>query len=188
MTFSRTLRRRSLLVFGLALLSLSTAASLPRAMVSVSAQQADASSYDELIGAGRKFMTSRRYEEALKAFKRANDLKGQASTEALFEMANAYMGLEAYKTVAITCDKVIELAANDSAMQAQAYNLKGIAIQKQSEGKDQKKLQEAEGIFRQAAALKPAKSMWRCRSAPGNPCLWVDAERSNSIILSSATI
>ncbi len=156
MTFSRTLCRRSLLVLGLAIVSLSTAAWLPRAMVSVSAQQADPSSYDELIAAGRKFMTSRRYEDALKAFKRANDLKGQTSTEALFEMANAYMGLEAYKTVAITCDKVIELAANDPAMQAQAYNLKGIAIQKQSEGKDQKKLQEAESVFRQAAALKPA--------------------------------
>jgi len=71
-------------------------------------------------------------------------------------MANAYMGLAAYKTVAATCDKVIELTANDPAMQAQALNLKGIAIQKQSDGKDQKKLQEAETVLRQAAALKEA--------------------------------
>jgi thiol-disulfide isomerase/thioredoxin len=101
-------------------------------------------------------MRKRRYDDALKAFKRANELKGQTSAEALLLMANAYMGLEAYKTVATTCDKVIELTANDPAMQAAAFNLKGIAIQKQSDGKDQKKLQEAETALRQSAALKQA--------------------------------
>ena len=116
------------------------------------AQQGDG--YDDQIAAGRDFMRQRRYDDALKAFKRANELKGQTSAEATWLMANAYMGLAAYKTVATTCDKVIELSANDPAMQAQALNLKGIAIQKQSDGKDQKKLQDAEAIFRQAAALK----------------------------------
>jgi len=101
-------------------------------------------------------MRRRRYEDALKAFKRANELKGQTSAEALFGMASAYMALEAYKTVATTCDKVIALTANDPAMQAQALNLKGIALQKQSDGKDLKKLQEAEAALRQAAALKEA--------------------------------
>jgi peroxiredoxin len=118
------------------------------------AQQGDG--YDDQITAGRDFMRQRRYDDALKAFKRANELKGQTSAEAIWLMANAYMGLAAYKTVATTCDKVIELSANDPAMQAQALNLKGIAIQKQSDGKDPKKLQEAEAIFHQAAALKEA--------------------------------
>jgi tetratricopeptide (TPR) repeat protein len=120
------------------------------------AQEANKSDYDQQIAAGHDFMRQRRYDEALKAFKRANELKNQNSAEALFLMANAYMGLEAYKAVANTCDKVIELSPNDAARQAQAYNLKGIAIQKQSEGKDQKKLQEAEAVLRQAAALKEA--------------------------------
>jgi thiol-disulfide isomerase/thioredoxin len=120
------------------------------------AQQGDASGYAEQIAAGRDSLRQRKYDDALKAFKRANELKGQTSAEALFLMANAYMGLGAYKTVATTCDKVIELTANDPAAQAQALNLKGIAIQKQSDGKDQKKLQEAEAVFRQAVALKEA--------------------------------
>src|SRR5262249_596546 len=60
------------------------------------------------------------------------------------------------KTVATTCDKIIELTTNDLAMQAEAFNLKGIAIQKQSDGKDPKKLQEAETVLRQAAAMKEA--------------------------------
>ncbi len=70
-------------------------------------------------------------------------------------MANAYMGLEAYKNVAQSADKVVEFAANDVALQAQAYNLKAIAIQKQSDGgKDQKKLQEAEAALRLAVTAK----------------------------------
>ena len=128
----------------------------PDLHVRVFAQQGDGSGYDEQIAAGRDLMRRRRYEDALRAFKRANELKGQTSAEALLLMANAYMGLEAYKTVATTCDKVIELTANDPAKQSQALNLKGIAIQKQSDGKDQKKLQEAEAVLRQAAALKEA--------------------------------
>lgn len=71
-------------------------------------------------------------------------------------MANAYMGLEAYKNAAQTADKIIELAANDVGLQAQAYNLKGIAIQKQSDGKDAKKLADAEAALRQAITIKPS--------------------------------
>ena len=109
--------------------------------------------YEQEIANGRDFMRRRRFEDALKAFKRANELKGQTSAEAFYLMADAYMGLEAYKNVVQTSDKVIELAANDPTMQAQAYNLKGIAIQKQSGGKDAKKLADAEAALRQATAL-----------------------------------
>lgn len=121
----------------------------------VGAQQPTASTYEEEILTGRNFMRQRKYEDALKAFKRANDLKGKTSAEAYLLMANAYMGLEAYKNVAQSADRVVEFAANSSELQAQAYNLKGIAIQRQSDGgKDQKKLQEAEAALRQAVTTK----------------------------------
>ncbi len=155
MIFSRT-PLRSLTIFGLVLFCIATFGPFAHVNITVFAQHGDGSGYDDQITTGRDFMRQRRYDDALKAFKRANELKGQASAEALFLMANAYMGLAAYKTVATTCDKVIELSANDPVMQAQALNLKGIAIQKQSDGKDQKKLQEAETVLRQAAALKAA--------------------------------
>ena len=118
------------------------------------AQQPNGATYEEEIQAGRLFMRQRKWEDALKAFKRANDLKGKASAEAHLLMANAFMGLEAYKNVAQSADKVVEFAGNDPEMQVQAYNLKGIAIQKQSDGKDQKKLQEAEAALRQAVTVK----------------------------------
>ena len=119
------------------------------------AQQPSGATFEEEIQTGRNFMRQRKWEDALKAFKRANDLKGKTSAEAYFLMANAYMGLEAYKNVAQSADKVIEFAANDVALHAQAYNLKAIAIQKQSDGgKDQKKLQEAEAALRLAVTAK----------------------------------
>ena len=118
------------------------------------AQQPNGATYEEEIQAGRNFMLQRKWEDALKAFKRANDLKGKSSAEALLLMANAYMGLEAYKNVAQTADRVVEFSGNDPELQVQAYNLKGIAIQKQSEGKDQKKLQEAEAAFRLGVTAK----------------------------------
>ncbi len=155
MIFSRT-PLRSLILLVLVLFSAAMFGPSPQMRVRAFAQQGDGSGYDDQIAAGRDFMRQRKYDDALKAFKRANELKGQTSTEALLLMANAYMGLAAYKTVATTCDKVIELSANDPAMQAQALNLKGIAMQKQSDGKDQQKLKEAEAVLRQAAALKEA--------------------------------
>jgi tetratricopeptide (TPR) repeat protein len=112
MNFSRTSLRSFVLALGVALFLLATADPSPRQTMLVLAQQTEPTSYEELIASGKQLMTRRKYEDALKAFKRANDLKGQTSTEALFLMANAYMGLEAYKTVTQTCDKVIELAAN----------------------------------------------------------------------------
>jgi len=119
------------------------------------AQQPNAATFEEEIQTGRNFMRQRKYEDALKAFKRANDLKGKTSAEAYLAMANAFMGLEAFKNVAQSADKVVEFAANDPDLQAQAYNLKGIAIQRQSDGgKNQKKLQEAEAALRQAVTVK----------------------------------
>lgn len=144
------------LIIAILLLFSAATFGLSNMQVRAFAQQGDGSGYDEQIAAGRDFMRQRRYVEALKAFTRANELKGQTSAEALLLMANAYMGLAAYKMVATTCDTVIELTANDPVTQAQALNLKGIAIQNQSDGKDQKMLQEAEAVLRQAAALKEA--------------------------------
>jgi len=155
MIFSRT-PVRALVILSLVLVSVATVGLSSPPRIRAFAQEPSKSDYDQQIAAGHDFMRKRRYDEALKAFKRANELKNQNSAEALFLMANAYMGLEAYKMVATMCDRVIELSPNDAARQAQAYNLKGIAIQKQSEGRDLKKLQEAEAALRQAAALKEA--------------------------------
>jgi len=116
------------------------------------AQQGDAA-YEDEMEKGRDFMRAHKYEDAVKSFKRANDIAGKKSSECLLGMAQAYQGLEAHKNVIESCDKLLELAGSDLQLRALAYNMKGIALQSQSEGKDQKKLRDAEAAFRQAVAL-----------------------------------
>jgi peroxiredoxin len=115
--------------------------------------QQDDLTYNSEMEKGREFQRRRQYEEALKCFKRANEMRDKKCPECILAMANAYHGLEAYKNVVESCDKVIELAPNDTGLRIQAYNLKGLALQTQAENKDQKKLKEAEAAFRQGLEL-----------------------------------
>src|SRR6267378_1003358 len=91
--------------------------------------------YDSEVAKANDLIRRRRYEDALKSYKRANDMRDKKSAECLFGMAQAYYGLEAYKNVVETCEKVIEVSGSDSNLRAPAYNLKGLAIQAQSQGK-----------------------------------------------------
>ncbi|MGH9904259.1 MAG: redoxin domain-containing protein [Pyrinomonadaceae bacterium] len=80
-------------------------------------------------------------------------MRGKKSAECFLGMAQAYDGLEAFKSVIENCEKAIELGGNDHQLRARAFNLKGLAIREQSQGKDQKKLQAAEGVLREGLAL-----------------------------------
>lgn len=115
--------------------------------------QQDDEAYDIELQKGLDLLRRRKYEDALKSFKRANEMRAKASPECFFGMAQAYFGLEAYKNVLENCDKTIELGGNNNGLRAQAYNLKGLALRAQAENKDQKKLREAETIFREGLAL-----------------------------------
>ena len=117
----------------------------------VRAQTDDA--FQTEMAKGSDFLRRRRYEDALKSFKRANDLREKKSAECFYGMAQAFEGLEAYKNVVESCEHAIEFAGSDLQLQAQAYNLEGIALQTQAAVKDQKKLQDAEAAFRKALAL-----------------------------------
>ncbi|MEO8435451.1 MAG: redoxin domain-containing protein [Pyrinomonadaceae bacterium] len=119
----------------------------------VAQAQDEAATYEEELAKGQLLLRRHRFEEALKSFKRANQLKDKQSAESFIWMAQAYKGLEAYKNVIESADKAIEFGGGDSKIGAQAYNLKGLALQAQSENKNQKKLQEAEAAFRQGVAL-----------------------------------
>ena len=113
----------------------------------------DGESYDSQLAKGEQFLRSHRWEDALKSFKRANDLKDKRSIEASLGMVQAYYGLQAYKNVVDVCEKIVEMAAGDSKTLAQVYNYEGIALQTQANVKDQKKLGEAETVFRKGIAL-----------------------------------
>lgn len=141
-----------LLGIGLGIGFLVSATTLGTRGSSARAQRDDVAFEDEMEK-GRRFQKRRQYEEALKSFKRANEMRDKKSPESFLWMGQAYQGLEAYKNAVESADKVIELAIGNGQLQALAYNLKGMALQAQADGKDQKKLQEAEAAFRQGLAL-----------------------------------
>lgn len=116
--------------------------------------QVDDEAYNIELQKGLDLLRRRKFEDALKSFKRANEMRGKKSSDCFFGMAQAYYGLEAYKNVVESCEKAIELAGSDDTLRARAYNLQGLALRSQAGLKDQKKLQEAEALFQKGLALK----------------------------------
>src|SRR6266404_9340883 len=61
--------------------------------------------YDSEFRKGLDLLRRHRWEDSLKSFKRANEMRNKQSAECFYGMAQAYQGLEAYKNVAESCDK-----------------------------------------------------------------------------------
>ena len=113
--------------------------------------------YEDELESGKTFFRQRRYDEALKNFKRANEMREKKCAECYGWLSETYLALEAYKNAIESSDKVIELAGGEKQLLVKAYNNKGLALQAQVDKKDQKKLQAAEAAFRQALALDDAR-------------------------------
>jgi peroxiredoxin len=124
----------------------------------VTAQDLD---YDEEFMRVRDLYRRGKFEEALKSFKRANELRDKKSAECYSWMSETYMALEAYKNAIECADKVIELAKDDRQLLVKAYNNKGLSLQELAERKDQKKLLAAEAIYRQGLAIEGAPAVMR---------------------------
>src|SRR5437660_620411 len=146
-------RRRLVLAFSTTSLLLLGHGGTTWTRIGNSQVQDNDSGYETEMKKGLDLLRRHRYEDALKSFKHANELRERKCALCFYDMAQAYQGLQAYKNVIESCDKAIELAANDTELMAQAYNLKGIALQSQTEIKDLKKQQIVEGVFRQGLAL-----------------------------------
>jgi len=105
---------------------------------------------------GQLLFRQRKFDEALKSFKRANEMRDKKCAECYGWMTETYLSLEAYKNVIDAADKVIELAGGNNQLLVKAYNNKGLALQASAEKKDQKKLAAAEVVFRQGLAVAGA--------------------------------
>ena len=118
--------------------------------ITVTREQTTTTLIDGIVK-GKDFLRRRQYEEALKSFKRANEMREKKSAECFNLMAEAYLGLGDHKNVIESADKVIELAGEDQLLILKAYNNKGLALQASAEKRDQKKLQAAEAAFASSA-------------------------------------
>jgi peroxiredoxin len=142
------------------LMTIGMLASLPKpaAHWTAAAQDLD---YDEEFMKGRELYRRGKYEDALKSFKRANELRDKKSAECYGWMSETYIALQAYKNAIECADKTIELANDDRQLLLKAYNNKGLALQQSADRKDQKKLKDAEAVFRQGLALEGAPAIMR---------------------------
>lgn len=150
MLTTRTGRLTILLV----LISLGLVGSLINSPHAFVAGAQDDPTFEDQIESGKRLFRQRRYEEALKSFKRANEMRDKKCAECFVWMSETYLALEAYKNVVDSADKAVEFAAGDQQLLVKAYNNKGLALQASAEKKDQKKLQAAEAVFRQALAIE----------------------------------
>jgi len=116
-------------------------------------------SYEDLVQEGKDLFRQHRYDDALKRFKRANEMREKKSAECYGWMSETYLALEAYKNVIDASEKVIEFAGDNRQLLFKAYNNKGLALQASAEKKDQKKLVAAEAVFRQAVTLGNAPAI-----------------------------
>ena len=91
----------------------------------VAAQDLD---YDEEFMKGRDLYRRGKFEEALKSFKRANELRDKKSAECYGWMSETYMALEAYKNAIECADKVIELAGDDRQLHVEGIQQQGTRL------------------------------------------------------------
>jgi len=123
--------------------------------------KAQSDTYQQELSAGKDLLRRRNYEDALRSFKRANEMRGKKSAECYYLMSEAYFSLGAYKNVIESAEKVVEFAGDNKQLTWNGYNNKGLALQTLAEKKDQKKLQAAEAAFRQALAIEGAAPVIR---------------------------
>ena len=132
----------------------------PRNLAGVSAvaQDRDAAWTAEMEK-GKDQLRRRQYEDALKSFKRANEMRDKKCGVCFGWIAETYLNLEAYKNVLDSAEKTIQFADGDQQLLMRAYNHQGVALQVLAEKKDQKKLQGAETAFRQGLAIEGAPAL-----------------------------
>src|SRR5215216_611804 len=102
----------------------------------IAARAQDDDAYEQELAKGKDLLRRRNYEDALKSFKRANEMRGKKSAECYNLMTDAYFSMEAYKNVIESAEKVIEFAGGEKGLLANAYNNKGLALQMLAERKD----------------------------------------------------
>jgi len=117
------------------------------------AAQAQAATPDpaaDLLQQGHDDLLRQRYQDAMKAFKKANQLRHGTCADCYFEMAVALTRTGEFDEALKSCDKAISCATTDL-VRTSSHTLKGNILQNMAD--DPKKLKAAEAEYRAALAL-----------------------------------
>src|SRR5690348_11732415 len=124
----RVLVRPTLLLLVLVTLS-SLAASQIRQTSAPAVQEPNDVAFRQEFESGKDLFRQRRYDDALKSFRRANELRDKKCADCYAWMTDTYFSLEAYRNVIAAADKAVALAPNDTQLLIKVYNNKGLALQ-----------------------------------------------------------
>lgn len=114
------------------------------------AQDASGDPAGALFKQGNNALASRHYEDAIKAFKKANQLRHDSCGDCYFEMAIAQVKAGEADDALKSCDKAIACASTDM-LRTSSHTLKGNILQNM--GDDPKKLRAAESEYESALLL-----------------------------------
>ena len=157
----RAQRRRAPLCYALRMRRIALCASVALAIAFAVGPAVDAQDpssdpkFTEALQKGEAAIKARRYQEALDAFKQANNVANKKSARALLGVARAYHGLGAFKSEADTCLEALKYAVGDPVLEATLHNQRGLALLDLAESTDKPALvKDAESAFRAALATE----------------------------------
>ena len=107
---------------------------------------------DDLLKQGHVDLSARKYDDAMKAFKKANQLRHDSCADCFLQIAIVETKTGEFDHALKDCDKAIACAATDS-VRVSSHTLKGNILQNVEP--DPKRLKESEAEYRAALALDP---------------------------------
>jgi thiol-disulfide isomerase/thioredoxin len=105
---------------------------------------------------GEAALKTRRFEEALDAFKQANAIQKKTSAAAFYGLGRAYQGLGAFKSGAESCAEGLKHVGDDRRLQAMLLNQRGMALFSLADKNTDKEIRDAETEFRSALQIPEA--------------------------------
>lgn len=112
------------------------------------AQQDADPKFTAALEKGEAALKSRRFQEALDAFKDANNTAGRKSATALYGTSRAYFGLGAFKSAADACADALKHVGDNPQLSSQIRNQRGLALSNLAQKSSDRVLKEAEAEFR----------------------------------------
>jgi thiol-disulfide isomerase/thioredoxin len=105
------------------------------------------------LARGEAALKARQFEEAIDAFKAANDLGGRRSVPALYGLCRAYYGFGAFRDADKSCAQALELVGADQRLAAILHHERGLALAAQARKNSDKVLRDAEAEFRTVVTM-----------------------------------
>src|SRR5262245_25833073 len=103
---------------------------------------------------GDAALKTRKFQDALDAYREAHNAAGKKSARALLGVARAYHALAAFKSEADACADALKVVGADQALESTIHNQRGLALLDLAQSTDKPALvKDAEASFRAALAL-----------------------------------